>query len=257
MSRCLHADVIRLIGGEPLLNPEINSFLAIAKESGIADRLMVTTNGLLLHSMNADFWKLVDCVLVNLYPGIRLKESIDEFKLRAKMFGARLCVRDQCAFRISLVTSPHPNDWITDMIFRTCKNAHVFQCHMVHEGKLYKCAVPPFLPEYLLKLGINGYDPNRDAFNFREAKDLLEALKRFLLSPATMDSCRFCLGYVGKPQPHHQLEPKLIAEPALQQVTRSGNLDHYVFIRECAHYYWSQALAGWKGRRSRQSERSL
>ena len=54
------------------------------------------------------------------------------------------------------------------MIFRTCKNVHASHCHMIHEGKLYKCAVPLFLPEYLLKLERDGYDPANDAFDIHK-----------------------------------------------------------------------------------------
>ena len=50
LSTALHAKDIRLVGGEPLQHPEIVGFLKAARESGIADTIMVTTNGLLLHS---------------------------------------------------------------------------------------------------------------------------------------------------------------------------------------------------------------
>jgi len=35
----------------------------------------------------------------------------------------------------------------------TCRDAQIFQCNMIHEGYLYKCAVPPFSLTNLARLG--------------------------------------------------------------------------------------------------------
>ena len=57
LSEGLHASEMRLLGGEPLLNPEISTYIKEAKESGIANAVSITTNGLLLHKMDDDFWE--------------------------------------------------------------------------------------------------------------------------------------------------------------------------------------------------------
>ena len=69
LTRVMHAKDIRLLGGEPLQNPEIVEYLKEARRSGIADVNMVTTNGLLLHSMKDEFWENVDFIWLSLYPG--------------------------------------------------------------------------------------------------------------------------------------------------------------------------------------------
>jgi len=239
----LHATDIRLVGGEPLLHPEINSFIKIAKESGIADNVMVTTNGLLLHKMSDEFWENVDFVSVTLYKGAEPKEKfVQLFKDSARESNTKLRLFSNPIFRTTIVTKPHPRDWITNIIFRTCKNAHLYHCHMIHEGRLYKCAVPPFLPEYLSKVALNGYNSEVDAFNIHSDHDLFEELKKFLISFKTMEACRYCLGYVGKFQEQHQLTTDYISNPQLQNITRRTHLDYYKFLKETVRYYHRRAL---------------
>jgi len=222
----LHAKEIRLCGGEPLLNPEINSFIEIAKRAGIADSISVTTNGLALHKMNDDFWENVDSLVITLYPKVHLEENLIEgFKRNAKQSNTDLKLFSNPYFRTTIVTQPHPKDLITDLIFKTCDNVHLHHCHTIHEGKFYKCAVPPFLPEYLAKMRIADYDPVQDAFDIHKAKDIFNELKAFLLSSETMEACRYCLGYLGKSQAHCQLRPEVISDPALDKITRKEYFD--------------------------------
>ncbi len=234
----LHAVDIRLVGGEPLLNPEINAFVKAAKNVKIADTVMVTTNGLLLHRMNDEFWENVDFVSVTLYPdALPREENIGLFKERAKESNTRLRLFPSAVFRTTIVTEPHPRDWITGMIFKTCKNAHRYHCHMIHEGRLYKCAVPPFLPEYLSKIGINGFNPEIDAFDIHKADNIVEGLRRYLMSFETLEACRYCLGHLGKPQEHHQLKSEYLINPGQQNITRGNYLDRFKFIKESIRYF--------------------
>jgi len=233
LARAVHAKDFRLVGGEPLLNPEITRFVQIAKESGIADSIMVTTNGLLLGRMDDEFWNTVDFVSVTLYPGHSpTQEALKQIQERARESRTRLRLCPNPVFRTTVVTRPHPKDWITDTIFRTCKNVHLYHCHMLHEGRLFKCAVPPFLPEYLGRMGRSEYDPMGDGIDLHCAKDLKAELIRYLMSGRTLDACCWCLGFVGKFQDNHQLGREAVEDPAVQRISREKDLDRYKFAKE-------------------------
>lgn len=233
LATAMHARDIRLVGGEPLLNPDITRFVQAARRSGIADSIMVTTNGALLHRMDDAFWEAVDFVSVTLYPGnCPSEKALKLIKERAKGSNTRLRLFPNPVFRTTVVTTPHPKDWITDTIFRTCKNVHLYHCHMLHEGRLYKCAVPPFLPEYLGRMGRNEYEPGKDGFDIHGAKDLYTELKEYLTSGRTLDACCWCLGFVGKFQDNRQLDREAIEDPALQGVCREKDLDRYKLVKE-------------------------
>lgn len=248
LGQAVHTRKLNLLGGEPLLNPEISTFVKVAKISGIADIVQVSTNGLLLHTMNDEFWEYVDSVQITMYPGYEPKEKyIQIFKERALDSNTRLRISAKPNMRTTIVTEPHPRDWITDMIFKTCRNAHQHRCHMIHEGKLYKCAVPPFLPEYLLKMERNDYDPKYDAFDIHNSSDIVQELTCFLTSSKTLDACRFCLGSVGKRLTYHQLEMEHILHPKFQNIQRSTYLDPKLFLKDCACWYYRRFLEHFSG----------
>lgn len=245
LTEVLHAKDIRLLGGEPLQNPEILEYLKIARRSGIADVIMVTTNGLLLPGMADEFWENVDFIWLSVYPGVSpTAKALERIKARAEESNTRLDLDPTTHFRATLTTEPHPADWITDMIFKTCQNAHRFHCHMIHEGRLFKCACPGFLPEYLARFGGEAYDSAVDAFDIHGAEDLAGELRDFLFTKKTMDACRHCLGHVGKWIPHRQLTRSELADPVAEHpsITRSQHMSGRKLLQESAGYLWRRSV---------------
>ena len=255
LATVMFSDEVRILGGEPLLNPRIVTILKAARASGIAERVVLTTNGLLLHTMTDEFWAAVDEVRVNLYPGARPTERlIEQARRRAEESGTQLIVSEYSSFRVTMVTEPHPPDATTKMIFRTCKNAHLYHCHLVREGRLYKCACPSYLDEFLGKTGRSGYRAERDAFAIHTATDLGPQLWEFLNTTQPLDACRHCLGYVGEQQAHHQITIGEAREGRVQPVTRKTHLSKSTLARESLRYFGrrgpkrSGAKAGGSGR---------
>lgn len=246
LSEVMHAKVIRLLGGEPLLNPDIDRFVVIAKQSGIADVVAVTTNGLLLHRMSESFWKNVDYVLVSLYPGIELKESYTTFKERAKSYNTRIWFQIVSRFRITIVSAPHKKDWITSLIYHSCKDVHFYHCHMIHEGMLYKCAVPPFLGRYSAQIK-QDYDPIPDGLSIHNHSNLHKDLRSYLADRRSTEACRYCLGYIGKRIPHTQVYPNSGLNDEKISVTRRNSLDfRRLFKNACGLFYrrFAERLTG-------------
>jgi len=243
------ADEIRLLGGEPLLNPRIVAILKSARASGIAKRVVLTTNGLLLHTMSEEFWANVDEVRVSLYPGARpTQRLIDQSVNRARECGTRLILSEYSSFRVTMVTEPHPSDAITAMIFRTCKNAHLFHCHLVREGWLYKCACPSYLSEYLGKMGRSGYRAEDDGFDIHGATNLHEQLWNFLTNNRTLDACQHCLGYVGNKQAHHQLTSEGARDARTQPITRKTHLDKTTLALASLRYLSRRTMEAFGGK---------
>jgi organic radical activating enzyme len=244
------ADEIRILGGEPLLNPRIVPILKAAKASGIAGRVVLTTNGLLLHTMSKEFWANLDEVRVSLYPGAKPTETLmEQAQKSAAESGTQLLVNEWATFRTTMVTEPHPQDAVTAMIFRTCKNAHLYHCHMVHAGWLYKCACPSVLVEFLGNMGQSNYRPEDDGFDIHGATDLRSQLWEYLTDKTPLDACRHCLGYVGYEQPHHQLTVKEVADPSSLSITRKTHLSKTTLTKETLKYFGRRAAEAFTGER--------
>ena len=59
LSRKLHVSVIGIIGGEPLLHPEIEALICVARKAFPNAVLTLTTNGILLPEKSRCFWDVV------------------------------------------------------------------------------------------------------------------------------------------------------------------------------------------------------
>lgn len=70
--------------GEPLLWSHFDDGLKLLKESNIAGKIIVTTNGLLLDKIRDQTWQYIDLLSVSLYPDFPkqslLKEKKDKYK---------------------------------------------------------------------------------------------------------------------------------------------------------------------------------
>ena len=61
---------LQLLGGEPLLNPEINEYVKHSREVFPRTLISIITNATLLDSMGEDFWKTLNENNVNIVPSI-------------------------------------------------------------------------------------------------------------------------------------------------------------------------------------------
>ncbi len=55
LAKHMQADHVRLLGGEPLLHPRLTEVIAAARQSALAGRIRVVTNGILLWRMTDAF----------------------------------------------------------------------------------------------------------------------------------------------------------------------------------------------------------
>ena len=240
---------IQLIGGEPLLNPEIVELIRIARRSKVSSNVNLTTNGLLLPKMPDEFWEEIENIVITVYPSVRLPpKTVETIQARAAESNTPLTWRRRENFRSTIVTEPHPMDRTTRWIFRTCKSVHKYQCLMLHEGRLFKCAVPAFLPYYRRALKRNGYDPKVDAFDIHASRNLYDDLRAFLTSTTPLQACRYCLGYVGKKIVHVQIPPEMVKHPASERATRATHLSKTRLVREIGKYFSRRVVEKLTGR---------
>ena len=180
---------IDLMGGEPLLHPEISKILDIARKY-FDGPINIVTNGILLKKMDADFWEACKRNNINIkvtsYP---IKLDHREIKRLAKKHSVKVYIRMQ--FMNKHVWCRLPKDMegrqnIIDNI-NLCLVANF--CIFLREGKLSTCCLPLLINCFNVYFGKNIEVSENDFIDIYKAKNI-EEIYNFLSKP--MPFCRFC-----------------------------------------------------------------
>ena len=202
LARSYRARNCKILGGEPLLHPRLPQFVDAIRETGICDRIIIATNGVLLPCMPAEFWARIDEVMVSMYPGHALDdETIRRLRETADAHGVKFDIGLVSNFRYAFSRTKNGSPHLVDRIFRTCKIAHVWRCHTVENGRFYRCPPSVFIPEAEA-------DPaapsGRDGLPISDDPAFGDELWSFLTRAEPPDACANCLGTVGALHPHNQ-----------------------------------------------------
>jgi cyclic pyranopterin phosphate synthase len=197
--RVLAPQVFKLTGGEPMLHPRVAEIAAIAKSSGIAPVISVTTNGLLAGAMEDAFWRSIDRMTVSSYASAPLPERTRAL-VRAKcaQWGVQLVVKEVVAFqRMDREVSSgaeEEREREARETFARCWLRH--RCHMLFGGRFFACTRPPHLEQLGVEQGLEVDDG---------CELELRALLAYLEREEPLASCKHCFGGDGPWQPHRQL----------------------------------------------------
>lgn len=202
LSRSLRAQFVKVLGGEPLLHPELVPILDVVRRSGLAPRILVCTNGIMLPRMREDFWSQVDEVEISVYPGRELADAdLDRLRRRARANGVTLTVAYYSHFRYSYSELGTEDRDLVQRIYSTCQIAHVWRCHTVYAGHFFRCPQSVFLPRIFGR----PHDPWADGLRIEDGLEFAGRLRSYLTSRQPPLACRNCLGSVGRRMPHQQL----------------------------------------------------
>jgi hypothetical protein len=194
LAKRFHATEARVLGGEPLLHPNLVGVLTAVRASGICDRIRVITNGLLLPRARQGFWKAVDEVSVSVYPGRELSaDTAESLETTATAHGVRLKFKRFDRFRESYSEVGTGDEDLVERVFRTCQMANVWRCITIWHGRLYRCPQSLFLPTAL-----DGLRDVAEGIEISDRPGFLDSLVAFLESNEPLTSCRYCLGSVGR-----------------------------------------------------------
>jgi organic radical activating enzyme len=212
----VRADVFKLMGGEPLLHPEIVALLERVRASGIGRVLRLTTNGLLLHRMPDAFWRALDRLTVSNYASAPIPPAhVALIRERAEAFDVVLNLKWIDQFNQIERTQPIDDAEAVQAIYDDCWIRH--RSLIVRDGVFYKCTRAAYLDDFRARLGLPAYpgDPPRfraaDGLALDEPDFQARALA-YLNDPRPLAGCRFCLGAAGPLVPHTQLTRKRVRE---------------------------------------------
>jgi organic radical activating enzyme len=200
LAKHYHAAYTKILGGEPLLHPQLLDVIEAVRSSGVCDTVLVCTNGTLLHRAPAAFWAAVDSIEISVYPSRPIGGAEhDRFRALAREHGVDLVVNHYGHFRVAYAETPARSTSLVREIFDTYKLAHVWLSHTVHNGWLYRCPQSVALPEQLEHAD---WASTVDALEIVDDPAFLDRLVEFVHRSTPLRACRNCLGSVGKLHPH-------------------------------------------------------
>jgi MoaA/NifB/PqqE/SkfB family radical SAM enzyme len=205
LAQVLTLKELKLVGGEPLLHPELLRFLDVAREIGIAQILTVITNGVLLNAVSEEFWSKVDRVVVSIYPGVKYKYPLESLKEIAAKHNVQLWLKESPNFRLTMLNNQNHDSSLVREIYQRCRITHIASCHTIIDGRYFKCSPAPFVRIRLGLKGVQFDNYEHDGVRIAGNPDLENDLRRYLESEEPLDACAHCLGSVGKVSPNEQL----------------------------------------------------
>lgn len=190
--------VFKLVGGEPLLHPEIVELARVARRSGVAPRLSLTTNGLLLPRMPDALWEELDALTISRYPAPGLPAAlVAEVEDKAAHFGVRVSWKQQDAFVTMSLPARRDDEAETTAIFSRCWLRE--RCHLVRDGRFYTCTRPVHLQTLL------GPSQDLTADGLPLADCTAEAVLAYLQRERPLAACAHCAGGDAAMAPHRLL----------------------------------------------------
>jgi hypothetical protein len=190
---------VRVVGGEPLLHPDLAGLLAAirASSAGAASTLRIITNGTRLGRTGWNWLDYIDEVYVSVYPHATVDaEALEQLIERGRRHGKHVGVNRYKYFRPVLPAQPLTAEE-TSAVFQTCQVAHAWSCHTVQEGYVYMCPMT-------VTAGPGTAMKQVSRCAIAPVETLGKRLQAFLDRRDPLPECRSCLGTVGELSLHRQ-----------------------------------------------------
>ncbi|MCX5744345.1 MAG: radical SAM protein [Proteobacteria bacterium] len=219
MATSLHADVVKIMGGEPLLHPEIATVIRVLREAQIGDRVRLFTNGLLLASMTDAFWEALDELTISNYASAPVKpQTLALARERARRHDFVLNVKPVDEFTQVLSPRYEADDAKVAETFERCWLRH--RCLVVRGDRFYTCTRAAYADDFLRNVAHEPaptpLDRAGDGLPL-DTPDFASALAAYLDRPEPLGACRYCFGGDGASEPHHQLSRADVAAGLLSR----------------------------------------
>jgi hypothetical protein len=172
---------VSLLGGEPLLHPQVTEFLKVTRDF-VSAKIQLVTNGLLLAKMENVFWeecRAQDIVIkVSGYPSLKVEWA----QKLASQHGVEIedVPKEEMRIRHFNRTEEDGSDKM-----KQCNQAY---CNNLLEGRLYPCPSGAYV--HFLNTAFQCDFPQEKGFDIHAEDATKESILAYLNSP--IDLCKYC-----------------------------------------------------------------
>lgn len=187
LSRIVHADVWGALGGEPTLHPRLGDILQYARDSGVADRIELWTNGIRMAQMPDQVYWLCDEVVLSRYEGKLADEAVAFIQRRCDDNDTKLRIMDE-RLRPNFKTlfEPQPTGAAeTKAKYDGCFFRHFSR--VANDGYFYTCCCAPHMPVL-----VQGREAGADGVAIDGLTE--RALRAYLEKQEPLGACTICAG---------------------------------------------------------------
>ncbi len=226
LRKYLRPNKITILGGEPLLHPDIDSILSIARRAKMFNKIHITTNGLHLLKMSSAFWSTIDVLRISKYPANAdfINQNFAEFSHICKSNKVELQIREMNSFNRIILTEENTNRELIDEIYNKC--IYKYYCHTLSEGKIFRCSPVVNLSKYQEAINNNFIIDSQDYLEINDSASFKTDLLHYLNSDMPLNGCKFCLGSSGKTFPHKQLTKAELLNPGKYFLSNENYVSH-------------------------------
>lgn len=195
LSKVLHCGTIRLLGGEPTLNPLLSEIAKRISKIFIADKISISTNGLQLAKFTDELLKHVDVIEISNYnySNQYTKKIIEWAKEKKKDYNIDIIMYMYKYFREPFSYKKNNNKKLVNNIYKTCILAHKWQCFNIYENYFFKCPEAMALCKNISELSFKD-----NGILIDDNPDLEKKLLDYINADLPLKACHYCLGTVGK-----------------------------------------------------------
>jgi len=187
---CINA--ILLLGGEPLLNPDIVRIMQITRQNVPNTRINILTNGILLTRMKEDFWSTCKnnniIIHISRYP-IKLDTdkifaTAQRYSVDVKWFTTKSRNNRDDIFRVQKFDLAGKRD-----IFNSYENCPC-RSTFLKDGKIYLCPPMPSSRHLEKRFGVR-FEISMDDYLILDNVNNLQEILDFISHPTPF--CRYCV----------------------------------------------------------------
>lgn len=221
-----HIGHITLIGGEPMLHPNLLDMCEFISLNIACERIIILSNGVLSDKISDEellkYKKYNVHFLFTLYPRKELINKISTFEKRCQQFqipfeihGVRPC------FGIPDFNKNGTNN--KEAQFYQCEKSSTPHTFVTFDGKLYNCCLMPSYPDMNLPMDNNDYIQIKDIKSFNQILDLANR---------PYEGCKYCQlsNTIGEPLHFWHTQDEVPSSDPFKQM-------YELYLDDYNHYY--------------------